>query len=236
VDGQPPTARIRLAVLDMAGTTVRDAGTVEHAFWEALSAVGENPEPHLEFLRATMGRPKIEVFRALLADDGRAHVANVRFEDAFDQAVSRGDIEPLPGAETAFAALRANDVRICLTTGFSRQTQDHIVDVLGWRHLVDLSLAPDPDDGLRGRPHPDLIFAAALHFQIDDVREIAIAGDTVNDLIAGSHAGASIVAGVLGGAHDADALDAAPHTHIIGSIDEFPTIVSTASYSSAGAK
>jgi phosphoglycolate phosphatase len=231
-----PTPRITLAVLDMAGTTVRDAGTVEHAFWEALSAVGANPELHLDYLRATMGQPKIEVFRTILADDSRAHLANARFEDAYDSAVSRGDVEPLPGAETAFAALRAVDIRICLTTGFSRATQDHIVDVLGWRDLVDLALAPDPDDGLRGRPHPDLVLAAALHFRVDDVREIAVAGDTTNDLLAGAAAGASVVAGVLGGAHDASALQAAPHTHIVRSIDEFPAVVSGATYSSAGAR
>jgi phosphoglycolate phosphatase len=226
--------RIRLAVLDMAGTTVRDAGTVEHAFWEALSAVGVNPEQHLPFLRSSMGWPKIEVFRAVLGDDARAHLANARFEDSYDGAVSRGDVEPLPGAETAFAALRAADVRICLATGFSRATQEHIVDVLGWRDLVDLTLAPEPDDGVRGRPYPDLVLAALLRMRVDDVREVAVAGDTVSDLVAGTRAGASIVAGVLGGAHDATTLSRAPHTHLVAAIDELPTVIAGA-YSSAGA-
>src|SRR5689334_14318282 len=169
----------------MAGTTVRDGGTVEHAFWEALSAVDANPEAHLAAVRASMGRSKIEVFRTILGDETRAQLANARFEDAYDAAVSRGDVEPLPGAETAFAALQAAGIRICLTTGFSPRTQEHLVDVLGWRDAVDLALAPDPEAGLRGRPYPDLILAAVLRLGVDDVRSVAVAGDTANDLVAG---------------------------------------------------
>jgi phosphonatase-like hydrolase len=216
---------ISLAVLDMAGTTVRDDGTVEHAFWEALSAVGVNPEAHLDTVRTSMGQSKIEVFRRVLGDETRAQLANARFEDAYDAAVSRGDVEALPGAETAFAALQAAGIRICLTTGFSSHTQEHIVDVLGWRDAVDLALAPDADGGLRGRPYPDLVLAAVLRLGIDDVRSVAVAGDTANDLVAGTRAGASIVAGVLTGAHDHQQLCTAPHTHVLHGIDEFPAIV-----------
>lgn len=215
---------IALAVLDMAGTTVRDDGTVEHAFWEALSSVDVNPEAHLAFVRSSMGRSKIEVFRAVLGDETRAQLANVRFEAAYDAAVSRGDVEAMPGAETAFAALQAAGVRICLTTGFSTRTKEHIIDVLGWRDAIDLALAPEPDDGLRGRPAPDLVLAAVLRLEIDDVRAVAVAGDTASDLLAGTRAGASIVAGVLTGSHDRAQLEAAPHTHILGAIDEFPAI------------
>ncbi len=182
----PRAVRIRLAVLDMAGTTVSDAGTVEHANWEALSAVGVNPAPHLDVLEATMGWPKLEVFRRILGDDAIAHVANARFEDSYAGAMGRGEVEALPGAETTFAALRAAGVRICLTTGLSRATQEHIIDVLGWRDLVDLTLTAELDDGLRGRPYPDLVLAAGLRLRVDDVREVAVAGDTTNDLIAGA--------------------------------------------------
>jgi phosphoglycolate phosphatase len=220
---------IRLAVLDMAGTTVRDGGVVEQSFVEALGGMGFDPagdelRQHLEYVRATMGQSKITVFRAVFGgDEVRAQEANQRFETAFDAAVSRGDIEPLPGAETALHALRSRGVRICLTTGFSAATRDQLMDALGWRDLVDLALSPG--DGVRGRPYPDLVLSALMRLEIDAVQEIAVAGDTISDLEAGTAAGAAIVAGVLTGAHDRDQLESAPHTHVLDSIADLPTVV-----------
>lgn len=220
---------IRLAVLDMAGTTVRDDGAVERAFVEALGEMGFDPAgaqlaEHLAYVRATMGQSKISVFRAVFSgDEGRAQEANRRFEVAFDRAVSRGEIEPLPGAEDALAALRDHDVRVCLTTGFSDTTREHLLAALGWRDLVDLTLSPGP--GIRGRPAPDLVLTALLRLEIDAVAQVAVAGDTASDLDAGTAAGAAIVAGVLTGAHDRAQLEAAPHTHVLDSIADFPPLV-----------
>jgi phosphoglycolate phosphatase-like HAD superfamily hydrolase len=56
----------------------------------------------------------------------------------------------------------------------------------------------------------------------------------VDDLVAGTRAGASVVAGVLTGADDAARLCSAPHTHVLRAIDEFPAVVAAASYSSGG--
>src|SRR5664280_507238 len=120
----PMTPPIRLAALDMAGTTVSDQGAVEEAFQSALDAVGLVAGSLMDdpgaYIRRTMGQSKIEVFTELLGGDRhRADAANVAFESAFDQAVDRGEVAALPGAENAFAALRAGGVRLCLTTGFS---------------------------------------------------------------------------------------------------------------------
>jgi phosphoglycolate phosphatase-like HAD superfamily hydrolase len=52
-----------------------------------------------------------------------------------------------------------------------------------------------------------------------------VAGDTTNDLIAGTRAGASVVAGVLTGAHSAEELGEAPHTHLLGSVAELPALL-----------
>ena len=57
---------------------------------------------------------------------------------------------------------------------------------------------------------------------VDDVRSLAVAGDTANDLLAGWRAGAGVVAGVLTGAHGRAELEAAPHTHILDGIADLP--------------
>jgi len=222
------TPPIRLAALDMAGTTVADEGAVEEAFQSALDAVGlvagDLMDDPAAYIRRTMGQSKITVFTELLGGDRhRAEQANAAFEAAFDQAVDRGEVAALPGSEDVFATLRAAGIRICLTTGFSPATRDRIIDTLDWSGRIDLALSPA--DAGRGRPWPDMILAAVLRLRIDDVAEVAVAGDTTSDLLAGARSGASVVAGVLTGAHSAEELAAAPHTHLLGSIAELPGIV-----------
>lgn len=220
---------IRLAVLDMAGTTVRDGGVVEQSFVAALSAMGFDPDSdemraHLDYVRRTMGQSKITVFRSVFGgDEARAQEANRGFEAAFDAAIGRGEVEPLPGAEATLDALRARGIKICLTTGFSAGTRDLLMDVLGWSALVDLSLSPG--DSVRGRPYPDLVLHALMRLELDAVQEVVVAGDTTSDLIAGTAAGATVVAGVLTGAHDRAQLETAPHTHILDSIADLPGVL-----------
>jgi phosphonatase-like hydrolase len=219
---------IRLAVLDMAGTTVDDHGAVEASFLDALQSIGIGPDDdrigaHLAYVRATMGMSKIVVFRELLGDEGTARAANEGFEAAFSRRVEAGDVDEIDGATSALTRLRDADIGVCLTTGFSDVTRQTIIDRLGWSDLIDLSLSPG--DGVRGRPHPDLALTALMRLGLDDVTELATAGDTTSDLLAGHRAGASVVVGVLTGAHDRATLATAPHTHIIDSIRELPALL-----------
>ncbi len=222
---KPP---IRLVALDMAGTTVADGGAVEEAFQHALDVVGLTPgqlkaDPQ-DYIRRTMGQSKITVFTELLGGDRHlAEHANSAFEDAFDGAVDRGEVWAIPGAETCLTALRQAGMRLCLTTGFSPATRDRIIAALGWEALVDLVLSPA--DAGRGRPWPDMILTAVLRLRIDDVAEVAVVGDTSSDLLAGSRSGASMVIGVLGGAHSRSELARAPHTHLIDSVAELPELL-----------
>ena len=223
------TSEIQLVALDMAGTTVSDDGVVERAFQHALDDVGGLPDesavgdPH-EFVVRTMGQSKIVVFTALFAGDAaKANRANIAFEAAYDGAIDRGEIGPLPGAVAAIGAFQDAGIQVCLTTGFAPATRDKILDTLGWTASVDLALSPG--DAGRGRPWPDMILTAVVRLGIDDVRAVAVAGDTASDLLAGWRAGAGIVAGVLTGAHGRPELEAAPHTHILPSVSDLARLV-----------
>lgn len=224
-----PDNRIQLAVLDMAGTTVADDGLVLRAFEQAATAAGiETEGPRREQARRyvldTMGQSKIAVFRALLGDEDAALAADRAFETAYDALITDAGIAPIPGAAEAITALRDAGVRVALTTGFSRGTQDALLSALGWTGLADLTLAPS--DAGRGRPHPDLVLTAALRLGVDAVARIAVLGDTTSDIATGLAAGAGIVAGTLTGAHTEAQLRAAGATHVIGSVAEFPALIS----------
>ncbi|MET9292886.1 phosphonatase-like hydrolase [Streptomyces sp. NPDC003077] len=227
---QPP---ITLAVLDMAGTTVADGGLVEQAFDAAARRMGVEPgsadhAEKLAYVRATMGESKISVFRHLFGDEDAAQRANTAFEEAYGELVDGGRIAPVPGAREAIEALQSAGVTVVLTTGFARVTQDAILDALGWRDLVTLTLCP-ADAGGRGRPYPDMVLAALLRTgAADSVQSIAVAGDTSYDMLSGRRAGASVVAGVLTGAHDDAALRGAGATHVLNSVADLPNLLTTA--------
>lgn len=223
------SARITLACLDLAGTSVADGGIVEKAFAEALATQGIVPGTEaygrsMARVHSARGQSKLGIFLQLFSDHDRARAANHSFERAYDSIIDRIGLNPIPGAEAAIDKLAESGIRICLTTGFGRSTLGRIIDTLGWWNRADLLICPD-DAGGRGRPYPDMILTAALRLQVDDVRHIAVCGDTANDILSGRRAGASIVAGVLTGAHDRSQLEAAGATHVLGGIGDLPDVI-----------
>jgi phosphonatase-like hydrolase len=227
----------------MAGTVVSDGGIVMNSFAAAMAAVGVEGDAlatALEYARQTMGLPKKVVFTALLdagglleraglsgagghGDSGRVHKAVDVFGSSILAAIGDGKVAEVPGARAAMEALRSEGAKICLTTGFPAEIQELIVAYLGWEGAVDLLMAPA--EGVRGRPFPDMVLTATVRLAIDDVRQVAVVGDTANDLWSGYRAGAGVVAGVLTGTHGREELEAAPHTHILGSVADLPPLV-----------
>lgn len=223
------TARITLACLDLAGTSVADGGVVERAFAEALATQGIVPGTEaygrsMAHVRDARGQAELGVFHRIFSDDDRARAANHSFERAYDSIIDRVGLAPIPGAEAAIDRLTEAGIRVCLITGLGRTTLGRVIDTLGWWKRADLLICPD-DAGGRGRPYPDMILTAALRLRVDDVRHIAVCGDTTNDILSGHRAGASIVAGVLTGAHDRAQLESAGATHILDSICDLPDVI-----------
>ncbi|WP_216901471.1 phosphonatase-like hydrolase [Nocardia alni] len=217
---------IKLAVLDMAGTTVADGGLVLRAFDAAATAAGipaGGPEraEATQYVLDTMGQSKITVFRALLDDEDRAQLANRSFEAAYEEFAA--EATPIPGAAEAITRLREAGIKVALTTGFSRGTQDRLLDALGWREIAELTLCPA--EAGRGRPYPDMVLTALLRLEIDAVDQVAVLGDTASDITTGLAAGARIVAGALTGAHEEDLLRDAGATHIVPSVVEFADLL-----------
>lgn len=221
----PTTPDIRLVVLDMAGTTVADGGLVEEAFAAAARHLGAEPADMLDYVRATMGESKISVFRHLFGEESKAQDANKAFEAAYAELVDGGRVAALPGARETIETLKSQGRTVVLTTGFARTTQDAILAALGWQDLADLTLCP-ADAGGRGRPYPDMVLTAFLRTAVaDDVRRMAVVGDTSYDMLSGVRAGAGLVAGVLTGAHDADALRSAGATQVLDGVGQLPGVL-----------
>lgn len=219
---------VELVVLDMAGTTVRDDGLVERAFVVAARAVGlattdDALEAALDYVRETMGQSKIQVFRALTENEDAAIAANLAFESAYLDLVAEVGVTGVDGAEELFRELRDFGVKIALTTGFSRSTQNALLDALGWANLIDLTLCPA--EAGRGRPFPDLNLTALLRTGGSSVSGMVVVGDTASDMLAGVNAGAGLVVGVLSGTHDEETLEDAGADVIIDSIADLAELL-----------
>lgn len=219
---------IELVVLDLAGTTVRDDGLVERAFALAAERTGlvdddEQLAGALGYVRETMGQSKIDVFRALAADDAAAERANEAFETAYLEFAVEGGIEAIPGADALLRQLRDFDVKIALVTGFSRATMNAILDVLGWVALVDVTLTPA--EAGRGRPFPDLPLTALMRVGASGTAGMVIVGDTASDMLSGVNAGAGLIVGVLTGAHDRETLEAAGADVVLDDISELAPLL-----------
>ena len=218
---------IELVVLDLAGslssTTVCRAGVLRAAEVAEIGDTLEDRDDALAYVRETMGQSKIEVFRALSVDEEQAQRANAAFEAAYAEFVETEGVEAVPGAESVIRRLRASGLKVALTTGFSRTTQDAIIDILGWRDLVDVILSPA--DAGRGRPYPDLPLTALLRTGASSVASMVVVGDTASDIASGLAAGAGLVVGVLTGAHDEATLNEAGADAVLESIAELPELL-----------
>ncbi|MEZ0073781.1 HAD family hydrolase [Planotetraspora sp. GP83] len=220
---------VKLACLDLAGTTIGDIAMVERAFAEAIATQGIVPGTSayaraMVHVHRSRGFPKIEVFRGIFpGNEAQAQAANLTFERSYEGAIERAGLIPLPGTVEALDKLHSAGVKIALITGFSRSTLGRVLSTLPWADKLDLALCPQ--DAGRGRPYPDMVLTAGLRAGIEDVRHVAVAGDSENDMLCGSRAGASIVAGVLTGVHSRERLLSGGATHILDSIADFPTLI-----------
>lgn len=221
---------ITLAALDMAGTTIDDGGAVYAALRNTVAQrVGAQP-PDRIMVRWT-GTDKRAALAGLLADLGapvdRAELDRLygEFHDQLLATYQDTPPVPVPGVPEAFTRLRAAGVRIALQTGYSAKIAETILTGIGWRVGEEIDAVITSDQVPASRPAPYLIFRAMEATGVRDLAEVAVAGDTPNDLGAGSNARAALVIGVLTGEYGAAELGRHRHTHLLPSVAELPALL-----------
>lgn len=216
---------IALAALDIAGTTVEEGSAVYRALHEAVRRHGSTAD--VTDVAQWMGADKRTAIRALLALGGDPTAVEdtfVDFERLLREAYDETPPVPMPGVLDAFAALREHGARVALTTGFSADVTNLLLERLGWQDGL-LDAVVTTDDVPAGRPAPYMIFRAMERTGVTRVADVLTAGDTVLDLEAGTNAGAGTVVGVLSGGVPREVLAAAPHTHLLASVAGLPALL-----------
>ena len=222
---------IRLASLDMAGTTVDERGVVYAVLRDAVEAA-TGREVGAALLSSWSGTSKLEAIEGLLGalgeDVGRAKGIYERFSVDLAEAYAADPPTLLPGIREALADLRAADVAIALQTGYARDVAEDLLDTVGLRIGDDVDALVTMEDVRLSRPAPFLVFQTMQATGVLDVAEVLVAGDTANDVLAGTRSGARWVVGVLTGAHTVAELGAVRHTHLVASVADLPGLLAAA--------
>ncbi len=208
---------VEVICVDMAGTTMADDGLVTNAFRRTIGALGLDRARAARaeaYVASTMGQSKLEVFRAIFGAD--AARANAIFESVIADAARDVGVSEVPGAREMVTRWRADGRRVALTTGFSPETRESLVELLGWRDLFDLRVSPA--DAGRGRPAPDMVWWSALRLEASSNAAVMVVGDTAADMESGRRAGAGRCVGVRTGEDDDDRLRSAGAHDVVDSL------------------
>ena len=220
-------AILKLAVLDMAGTTIDVADEVPKALQEAFAH--SRLDVPVEAISEMRGRSKREAIQDLVSrltagDPGNTGLSDQIF-DAFRRRLHERyltGVRPIAGAADTLRWLQAHNIAVILTTGFDRELANLLIEKSDWGKDL-LSGLVCADDVSRGRPEPDMILRAMDILSLGNPAAVAVVGDTTADLEAGNRAGAGYVIGVLSGAHSREELGKHPHTVLLDSIADLPS-------------
>lgn len=219
---------IKLVVLEMAGTIIEDDRYVHRALITALQAFGFKIKE--EEANQVMGMPKPVAIRQLLElklnnslkiSESWIYEIHKRFVldmTAFYQFSA--ELKEKEGLRETLLALRKQNIKIAIDTGFDRQIAQTIINRLGWEkeQLIDFSITSD--EVVNGRPFPDMIFRAMELAGVQNADQVAKVGDTVSDIRQGFNAGCGLVIGVSTGAFSSQELAAESPTHLIEGLPE----------------
>lgn len=227
---------IELVVFDIAGTTVRDNGSVADAFISAFRDFGF--EMPVAEVKKVMGFRKMDAIALLLEkfaprqkdDEELIDRIHTRFIDTMiafyrdDQ-----DLTPFPHAEKLFFKLKEQGIKIALNTGFTRSITDAILHRLRWDErspLIDQTICSD--EVPLGRPHPDMIKTLIRDLQISSASNILKVGDTEVDVAEGRNAGCGVVVSVTTGAYTREQLETYKPDFVIDDLNELLPIIEKA--------
>lgn len=216
---------VELVIFDLAGTTVEDHGEVPAAFADALASHGISVSPPQ--LRSVRGASKRQAILHFIPPGPQqvscAESVYASFREHLTQRYESDGVRAVAGADSTFMLLRERGVRVAVNTGFDRETTAMLLDALRWSGgFFDAVVCGD--DVAQGRPAPYLIFRAMESAGAGNVHRVANVGDTALDLLAGHNAGVRWNVGVLSGAHERAQLEEAPHTHLLPSVAELPSL------------
>jgi phosphonatase-like hydrolase len=211
--------KIRLAVFDMAGTTVDDiidgVPLILRSYDDAFRR--HDVTVPMETLNDMRGRDKKEVVNMLGGEKAPAIYRDL--VEMLTANVTR--VKEIQGASDTFRWLKDNGVAVGVGSGFPAIVTHDIVKHLKWEEkgLIDYWICSEIVD--EERPSPAMIRRTMRHCHIRDPAEVVKIDDTAIGIEEGHNAKAHTVA-VLTGTQRREKIEAAKPDAILPSIRELP--------------
>ena len=199
-------SKFKLAVLDIAGTTVVDKDFVAIAFVEAFQNYGVHLS--IEEINPLMGFKKTEAIQKVLeaknivVDEKKInYVYNEFVAQMIKFYTNSSEVKPIRHAEDFFVFLKSNDIFVTLDSGFPKVIVEIVLDRMQWleKGMIDFYIASD--EVPKGRPFPYMIENLMKKAGIVDPAQVIKIGDTMVDIQEGRMSNCGLVAAVTTGAY-----------------------------------
>lgn len=215
--------QIECVVFDMAGTTVNEDNLVYKTLQAAINHYNVPVDLDHVLLHGA-GKEKFQAIKDIISNSAYALDEMVQLEvfhyflAQLDIAYKNFEVTPMPGAEQVFIALKKQDIKVVLNTGYNRATAESLLGQLGWTEGVQIDLLVTASDVLHNRPMPDMILYAKNELLITDTKKMVKIGDSCIDIEEGQNAGCLLNIGITTGAQTETQLMQAKPDYIIHSL------------------
>jgi phosphonatase-like hydrolase len=212
-----------MVVFDMAGTTVDENNVVYKTLHAAIVNAGI-PVSLDDVLLHGAGKEKLQAIKDVLASQHHetTHAQEIYnyFIVALENAYQNLEVTPCSNAETVFALLKKQGIKVVLNTGYNRATATGLLNKLNWIEGEDIDLLVTASDVSNNRPAPDMIDYAIKHFAITDPTTVIKVGDSAIDIEEGKNAGCGKTFGVTTGAQTREQIQVADPTAVVDDLLE----------------
>ena len=212
-----------MVVFDMAGTTVDENNVVYKTLHAAIVEAGVAVTLDDVLLHGA-GKEKLQAIKDVLVAAQAVHVdANAIYEQfvvLLASAYAHLDVTPCSNAETVFALLKKQEIKVVLNTGYNRATATDLLRKLNWTIGEDIDLLVTASDVSNNRPAPDMIDYAIRHFNIENPASVVKVGDSAIDIEEGKNAGCGKTFGVTTGAQTKEQIAVANPTAVLDDLLE----------------
>jgi phosphonatase-like hydrolase len=212
-----------MVVFDMAGTTVDENNVVYKTLHAAIVDAGVAVTLD-DVLFHGAGKEKLQAIKDVLVAAQAVHVDAKAIYDQFvvllASAYSHLDVTPCSNAETVFALLKKQEIKVVLNTGYNRATATDLLRKLNWTIGEDIDLLVTASDVSNNRPAPDMIDYAIRHFNIENPASVVKVGDSAIDIEEGKNAGCGKTFGVTTGAQTKEQIAVANPTAVLDDLLE----------------
>lgn len=224
-------SKIKLAVFDMAGTTVDEDNVVYKTVQKVINDKGYGVSLD-QVLEYGAGKEKHQAIIDVLTNcteeqEVKEKAAEIfgNFKPELKAAYENLDVKTFEGVKEMMEALRSNEVFVVLNTGYDRKTAQSLVDKLGWEVGKDIDGLVTADDVVNGRPGPDMILKAMEIVGVTDSQVVLKAGDSAIDIEEGKNANCGLTVGVLTGAQTSEQLQTVNPDYILESVASLDKIL-----------